>query len=131
MSALTGLLKLPVQLLETSNIILTTKDAVIGATPRDVVWTHRKTTLYRYRSTVLSGDSRSLADVGISAHLILGLDRSKLSGSNAYRSVTSPWPDMLNTRQANAFFGGSLSRQVVKMSLRGCPRHGTGGRNPR
>ena len=50
MSALTGLLKLPVQLLETSNIILTTEDAVIGATPRDVVWTHRKTTLYRYRS---------------------------------------------------------------------------------
>jgi polyhydroxyalkanoate synthase subunit PhaC len=24
---------------------------VIGATPKDVVWTHRKTTLYRYRST--------------------------------------------------------------------------------
>jgi polyhydroxyalkanoate synthase len=33
------------------NTILTTDDAVIGATPKDVVWTHRKTTLYRYRST--------------------------------------------------------------------------------
>ena len=30
--------------------MLTTPDAQIGVTPRDVVWTHRKTTLYRYRS---------------------------------------------------------------------------------
>lgn len=36
--------------LELSNILLTTDDAVVGATPREVVWTHRKTTLYRYRS---------------------------------------------------------------------------------
>ena len=36
---------------ETSNIILTTPDASIGTTPRDVIWTHRKTTLYRYRSS--------------------------------------------------------------------------------
>jgi poly[(R)-3-hydroxyalkanoate] polymerase subunit PhaC len=35
---------------ETANIILTTRDARIAVTPRDVVWTHRKTTLYRYRS---------------------------------------------------------------------------------
>ncbi len=39
------------QALELSNIILTTDDAVIGATPREVVWTHHKTTLYRYRSS--------------------------------------------------------------------------------
>jgi polyhydroxyalkanoate synthase len=37
--------------LELANIVLTTNDAVIGATPRDVVWTHRNTTLYRYRSS--------------------------------------------------------------------------------
>jgi polyhydroxyalkanoate synthase len=37
--------------LEFSNTILTTDDAAIGVTPRDVVWTHRKVTLYRYRST--------------------------------------------------------------------------------
>ena len=37
--------------IELSNIVLTTDDVVIGATPREVVWTHRKTTLYRYRST--------------------------------------------------------------------------------
>ena len=43
--------RLPMALLRTANIILTTEDAVIGATPRDVVWTHRKTTLYRYRCT--------------------------------------------------------------------------------
>jgi polyhydroxyalkanoate synthase len=37
--------------LEFANIILTTDDATIAATPRDVVWTHRGTTLYRYRSS--------------------------------------------------------------------------------
>ena len=36
--------------IKTANILLTTPDAHIGATPKDVVWTHRKTTLYRYRS---------------------------------------------------------------------------------
>jgi polyhydroxyalkanoate synthase len=30
---------------------LTTPEAAIGRTPRDVVWTHRNTTLYRYRSS--------------------------------------------------------------------------------
>lgn len=41
----------PTTLIRTANILLTTEDAVIGATPREVVWTHRKTTLYRYRSS--------------------------------------------------------------------------------
>ena len=41
----------PVNALEFTNILLTTDDAVVGATPRDVVWTHRNTTLYRYRSS--------------------------------------------------------------------------------
>ena len=45
-----GLAKLPLQLAETANILLTTDDAVIGSTPKDVVWTHRKSTLHRYRS---------------------------------------------------------------------------------
>ena len=36
--------------LEITNVVLTTDDAMIGATPREVVWTHRGTTLYRYRS---------------------------------------------------------------------------------
>ena len=35
---------------EFANTLLTTEDAEIGTTPRDVVWTHRKVTLYRYRS---------------------------------------------------------------------------------
>ena len=35
---------------EFANTLLTTEDAKIGTTPRDVVWTHRKVTLYRYRS---------------------------------------------------------------------------------
>jgi polyhydroxyalkanoate synthase len=35
---------------EFANIILTTSDAPIAVTPRDVVWTHRNTTLFRYRS---------------------------------------------------------------------------------
>jgi len=36
--------------LEFANVLLTQNDTSIGATPRDVVWTHRATTLYRYRS---------------------------------------------------------------------------------
>jgi polyhydroxyalkanoate synthase len=44
-------LRFPVNALEYTNILLTTDDAVVGATPRDVVWTHRGTTLYRYRSS--------------------------------------------------------------------------------
>jgi polyhydroxyalkanoate synthase len=40
----------PADLLELANVLLTTDDAVVGATPRDIVWTHRETTLYRYRS---------------------------------------------------------------------------------
>jgi polyhydroxyalkanoate synthase len=42
--------RLPRAAVEFTNIILTQGDAPIGTTPRDVVWTHRKTTLYRYRS---------------------------------------------------------------------------------
>ncbi len=41
----------PVAALEFANVLLTQRDAPIGTTPKDVVWTHRKTTLYRYRST--------------------------------------------------------------------------------
>jgi polyhydroxyalkanoate synthase len=40
----------PLAALEFANILLTQNDAQVGATPKDVVWTHRKTTLYRYRS---------------------------------------------------------------------------------
>ncbi len=45
------LLRAPLDALELANIVLTTPDAVVGATPRDVVWTHGGTTLYRYRSS--------------------------------------------------------------------------------
>jgi polyhydroxyalkanoate synthase len=50
MTTLETLSRLPRATLEFANVILTTPDAPIGETPRDVVWTHRKTTLYRYRS---------------------------------------------------------------------------------
>jgi polyhydroxyalkanoate synthase len=33
-----------------ANVLLTAPDATTGATPKDRVWHHRKTTLYRYRS---------------------------------------------------------------------------------
>ena len=36
--------------IHTANILLTAGDAQIGVTPRDLVWTHGKTSLYRYRS---------------------------------------------------------------------------------
>jgi polyhydroxyalkanoate synthase len=45
------LVRAPVAAVEFANLLLTRDDAPIGTTPRDVVWTHRKTTLYRYRST--------------------------------------------------------------------------------
>src|ERR1700733_1976402 len=51
MSTLETLARLPRATVELANLILTVPDATIGASPRDVVWTHRQTTLYRYRST--------------------------------------------------------------------------------
>jgi polyhydroxyalkanoate synthase len=51
MNALERTLHAPVAAAEVANIVLTTDDAVVGATPRDVIWTHRGTTLYRYRSS--------------------------------------------------------------------------------
>jgi polyhydroxyalkanoate synthase len=50
-SALGTLAQLPRATFEFANVILTTPDAPIGQTPRDVVWTHRGTTLYRYESS--------------------------------------------------------------------------------
>jgi polyhydroxyalkanoate synthase len=41
----------PVAAFEFINILLTQNDAEVGTTPKDVVWTHRKSTLYRYRSS--------------------------------------------------------------------------------
>jgi polyhydroxyalkanoate synthase subunit PhaC len=49
-SAVERIIRSPLDALELSNVLLTTEDAVIGRTPREVVWTHRGTTLYRYRS---------------------------------------------------------------------------------
>jgi len=49
-STLQTLAKLPSATAEFANVILTVPDARIGQTPRDTVWTHRNTTLYRYRS---------------------------------------------------------------------------------
>ncbi len=51
MSALGQLVRAPAAAVEFANILLTVDDARIGTTPKDVAWTHRKTTLYRYRST--------------------------------------------------------------------------------
>jgi polyhydroxyalkanoate synthase len=44
------LARAPRAAVEYANVLLTTPDATIGATPRDEIWTHRKTTLWRYRS---------------------------------------------------------------------------------
>jgi polyhydroxyalkanoate synthase len=41
----------PVAALEFANIVLTERDALIAVTPKDPIWTHRSTTLYRYRSS--------------------------------------------------------------------------------
>jgi polyhydroxyalkanoate synthase len=50
-NAVEQLVRAPVAAVEFANLLLTRDDAAIGVTPRDVVWTHRKATLYRYRST--------------------------------------------------------------------------------
>jgi polyhydroxyalkanoate synthase subunit PhaC len=50
-SALARIARLPSAAIETANIMLTTGDAPIATTPKDLVWSHRKTTLYRYRSS--------------------------------------------------------------------------------
>jgi poly[(R)-3-hydroxyalkanoate] polymerase subunit PhaC len=44
------LARTPVAAIEFANTLLTEGDTPIGTTPKDVVWTHRTTTLYRYRS---------------------------------------------------------------------------------
>jgi polyhydroxyalkanoate synthase len=51
MTALERARRMPGAVIEAANILLTTDDASIAATPKDIVWTHRKTTLWRYRST--------------------------------------------------------------------------------
>lgn len=51
MNALEQLTRAPAAAIEFSNILLTQGDAEIGATPKDIVWTYRTTTLYRYRSS--------------------------------------------------------------------------------
>jgi polyhydroxyalkanoate synthase len=50
MSAVGRVLRAPLAALEFTNILITQNDAHVGVSPKDVVWTHRKTTLYRYRS---------------------------------------------------------------------------------
>jgi polyhydroxyalkanoate synthase subunit PhaC len=50
MSALAQLVRAPRAAVEFANVVLTVPDAITAATPRDVVWTYRTTTLYRYRS---------------------------------------------------------------------------------
>ena len=45
------LARTPIAALEFANTLLTVRDAEIGTTPREAVWTHRNTTLWRYRST--------------------------------------------------------------------------------
>ncbi len=51
MSVVERAMRFPMNALEYTNILLTTDDAVVGATPKEAVWTHRETTLYRYRSS--------------------------------------------------------------------------------
>jgi polyhydroxyalkanoate synthase subunit PhaC len=50
-STIGTLARLPRATFDFANVILTIPDAAIGQSPREVVWTHRGTTLYRYRAT--------------------------------------------------------------------------------
>ena len=51
MNPVEQLVRAPRAATEFFNILLTQDDADIGVSPKDVVWTHRTTTLYRYRSS--------------------------------------------------------------------------------
>ena len=51
MNTLERIARTPLAAFEFTNILLTQGDAKVGVTPKDVVWTHRKVTLYRYRSS--------------------------------------------------------------------------------
>jgi polyhydroxyalkanoate synthase subunit PhaC len=50
-STIGTLAQVPRAAFEFANVILTVPDASIGQAPREVIWTHRGTTLYRYRSS--------------------------------------------------------------------------------
>lgn len=50
MNVLEQLVRVPQASVTFANIVLTTRDARTGCSPREVVWTHRNTTLYRYRA---------------------------------------------------------------------------------
>ncbi len=50
MSALARLVRAPADAVEFANILLTTTDAATAPSAREVIWSHRKVTLYRYRS---------------------------------------------------------------------------------
>ena len=65
MSAVERVLRAPLAALEFTNILLTQNDAKVGVTPKDVVWTHRKTTLYRYRSSSRRSSSRTGSLLGL------------------------------------------------------------------
>jgi polyhydroxyalkanoate synthase subunit PhaC len=49
-TVITRIARAPIAAVELANIVLTTSDAAIAASPREVVWSHRDVTLYRYRS---------------------------------------------------------------------------------
>src|SRR5438067_7313190 len=51
MNAVEQLVRAPGAAVEFTNILLTQNDAPVGISPKDPIWTHRKTTLYRYRSS--------------------------------------------------------------------------------
>src|SRR4030088_535150 len=50
MNGVQQLIRAPIAALEFTNILLTQSEADVGASVKDAVWTHRKTTLYRYRT---------------------------------------------------------------------------------
>jgi polyhydroxyalkanoate synthase subunit PhaC len=50
MSLVDQVTRAPAAAVEFANILLTQNDAQVATSPKDIVWSHRQTTLYRYRS---------------------------------------------------------------------------------
>jgi polyhydroxyalkanoate synthase subunit PhaC len=79
-TVLEQLARFPTAAVEWTNLLLTQDEATIGASPKDVVWTHRKTTLWRYRS----GDRRHKTPVLLVFALINRPDIFDLRPSHSF-----------------------------------------------
>ena len=86
MNAVEQLVRAPVAAVEFANLLLTRDDAKIGVTPKDVVWTHRKCTLHRYRSADRTHPIPVLLVLFLSLSAAVGESATQIEGDAAAAS---------------------------------------------